>query len=89
MANLSVGQKLLPYLADELGFLVVQELSRVPLCDPVDCSMPGVSPSPPSRVCSNSCPSGLDRFSIYLCLSTIFLIIYEIIKISGQAENPG
>ena len=30
MANLSVEQKLLPYLADELGFLVVvQELSGV------------------------------------------------------------
>ena len=69
MANLSVEQKLLPYLADELGFLVVvQELSGVWLCDPVDCSMPGISPSPPSRVCSNSCPLGLDRFSIYLCL---------------------
>ena len=36
--------------------VVVQLLSRVWLCDPMDCSTPGLPPPLPSRVCSSSCP---------------------------------
>ena len=37
-------------------FSSVQSLSRVRLCDPMDCSTPGFPPPLPSRVCSSSCP---------------------------------
>ena len=47
---------------------VVQSLSCVWLCDPIDCSTPGLtSPSPSPRVCSNSCP--LSRWC-YLTISS-------------------
>uniref|UniRef100_A0AAA9S0W8 Ig-like domain-containing protein n=1 Tax=Bos taurus TaxID=9913 RepID=A0AAA9S0W8_BOVIN len=42
--------------ADYYCFIVVQSLSRVQLSDPMDCSTPGLLPSPSPGACSNSCP---------------------------------
>ena len=44
-------------IVDRYVVVVVQLLSYVQLCDPMDCSMPGSSgPLLSPRVCSNSCP---------------------------------
>ena len=52
--------------------LVVQSLSHVRLCNPMDCSVPRLlCPSPSPIVCSHSCPL------IWWCHPTIFSSVYH------------
>ena len=46
-----------PPLGTLLRMVVIQSLSRVRFCDPVDCSTPGLPVLHHSGVCLNSCPS--------------------------------
>ena len=44
------------YATIVMYIVVVQSLSHVQLCSPMDCSTPSCSSSPSPRICSNSCP---------------------------------
>ena len=56
---------------------VVHLLSRVWLCDPMDCSTPGSSVPHYPRVCTNSCP--LSQWC-YLTIESVMLSNHELLK---------
>ena len=45
------------------------------LCNPIDCSTPGLCPSPPPRVCPSACPLNSIPLCVCVCIHTYIYII--------------